>query len=102
MIKKSTVNLILSDYSTGTYSYSSIAKKYGIHRVTVSNIINRPPNKDAYIRTKHRQNRLLILWEEFIRDIMIKQEMHATTIHRIFQEKGVNLSLTTTTITVKN
>lgn len=99
MTAKSIAMNIRADYKTGNLSQLALSRKYGIHRHTIKSILSR--SEDKYIRTSNTNNRRIMKYYDCIRELLKKNEMHATTIHRILIKKGAIIGLTEVTKAVK-
>lgn len=99
MTAQSIAMSIRADFKTGNFSQLALSRKYGIHRHTIKSILAR--SSDKYSRTSDPNNRRILKYYDFIRDLLKKNEMHATTIHRILIKKGAKIGLTEVTKAVK-
>lgn len=99
MTAKSIAMSIRSDFKTGNFSQLALSRKYGIHRHTIKSILSR--SEDKYSRTSNPDNRRIMKYYDFIRELLKKNEMYATTIHRILIKKGAKIGLTEVTKAVK-
>lgn len=99
MTAQSIAMSIRADFKTGNFSQLALSRKYGIHRHTIKSILAR--SSDKYSRTSDPNNRRILKYYDFIRELLKKNEMHATTIHRILIKKGAKIGLTEVTKAVK-
>ena len=99
MTAQSIAMSIRADFKTGNFSQLALSRKYGIHRHTIKSILAR--SSDKYSRTSNPNNRRILKYYDFIRELLKKNEMHATTIHRILIKKGAKIGLTEVTKAVK-
>ena len=99
MTAKSIAMSIRSDFKTGNFSQLALSRKYGIHRHTIKSILSR--SDDKYSRTSNPDNRRIMKHYDCIRELLKKNEMYYTTIHRILIKKGAKIGLTEVTKAVK-
>ena len=88
-------------YKTGNYTKKAIADLFHVHRDTITNVLERDEDHDVYVRTKNPKNLLIMPYIQFIKDLLSRGDMQATTIHKRILKQGTNISLSTVTKAVK-
>ena len=92
---------IRADFRTGLYTKAELARKYNCHPETITNILNRPEDKDVYVRTTHLDNLLIMPYLDYIRGLLKKGNVQATVIYQKLIEMGAIISLSTVSRAVK-
>ena len=92
---------IRADFRTGLYTKAELARKYNCHPETITNILNRPEDKDVYVRTTHLDNLLIMPYLDYIRGLLKKGNVQATVIYQKLIEIGAIISLSTVSRAVK-
>ena len=86
---------IRADFRSGLYTKAELARKYNCHPETITNILNRPEDKDVYVRTTHLDNLLIMPYLDYIRGLLKKGNVQATVIYQKLIEMGAIISLST-------
>ena len=70
-------------FNTGEYTKTALARLFGCCPETISNILNRPAEKDVYVRVNNPRNLLIMPYKELIREWLSKADLK---IENVYQE----------------
>ena len=93
---------VREDFRSGQFTKAELGRKYKCHPETITNILNRPEDRDVYNRTTEPGNLLITPYMEYIRDLLKKANIQATVIYEKLLEKGACMSLSTVLMAVKS
>ena len=63
---------VREDFRSGQFTKAELGRKYKCHPETITNILNRPEDKDVYNRTTEPGNLLITPYMEYIRSLLKK------------------------------
>ena len=64
---------VREDFRSGQFTKAELGRKYKCHPETITNILNRPEDRDVYNRTTELGNLLITPYMEYIRDLLKSQ-----------------------------
>lgn len=65
---------VREDFRSGQFTKAELGRKYKCHPETITNILNRPEDRDVYNRTTEPGNLLITPYMEYIRDLLKKSQ----------------------------